>query len=71
MNRQAEYDIRLKMKVLKYAQLSGNISHTCRQYGVFRETYYQWKRRFEAVGKKALINFKPCPENPKNRVSTT
>ena len=34
MNRQAEADIRRKTKVLEHAELSGNVSHTCRKFGV-------------------------------------
>ena len=43
MNRQAEHDIRRKTRVLNDAELSGNVSHTCRRYGISRDTYYRWK----------------------------
>ena len=69
MNRQAEHDIRRKTKVLEHTKYSGNISHTCRKYGVSRDTFYRWKRQLELQGPEALINSKPCLENPKIRVS--
>jgi len=31
--------------------------------------FYRWKRQYEAGGAEALVNSKPCPENPKIRVS--
>jgi transposase InsO family protein len=68
MNRQAEHDIRRKTKVLEDAKQSGNVSHTCRRYGISRDTFYRWKRQYETLGPEALVNSKPCPENPKIRV---
>lgn len=69
MNRQAEHDIRRKTRVLEYAASCGNVSHACRKYGVSRDTFYRWKKQLEKGGPEALINSKPCPENPKIRVS--
>lgn len=69
MNRQAERDIRRKTKVLEAVKLSGNVSHTCRKYGISRDTYYRWKRQYETGGVEALVNSKPCPENSKIRVA--
>ena len=68
MNRQAEADIRRKTKVLEYAKQSGNVSHTCRKYGVSRDSFYRWKKQLESGGPDALVNSKPCPENPTIRV---
>lgn len=62
-------DIRRKLKVLNHAKELGNVSKTCRHFGVSRETYYKWKREYEAKGESALINSKPCPQNPKIRVA--
>jgi len=41
MNRQAEADIRRKTKVLEHAKQSGNVSHTCRKFGVSRDSFYR------------------------------
>ncbi len=59
MDRQAERDIRRKLKVLSYGQDCGNIAFTCRKFGLSRETYYQWKRAYEAKGEAGLVNSKP------------
>jgi len=60
--------IRRKLKIVNHGEESGNVSKTCRYFGVSRETYYKWKRAYEAKGETALINSKPCPQNPKLRV---
>lgn len=56
---QAQRDIRRKLQVLRHAAESGNISKTCRYFGISRETYYQWKRAYESDGEQALVNQKP------------
>lgn len=50
MNRQAEADIRRKTKVLEHAKQSGNVSHTCRKFGVSRDSFYRWKKQLETSG---------------------
>ncbi len=57
-----------KLKVLNYAKETGNISKTCRYFGICRETFYKWKRAYEAHGNEGLIGSKPCPENHKLRI---
>lgn len=69
MNRKAEHDISRKLKVLNHAKENGNISKTCRYFGICRETFYTWKRLYEAHGEQGLINNKPCPENHKLRIA--
>lgn len=63
----AQRDIKRKLRVLNYAKDIGNVSKACRYFGISRETFYLWKRAYERFGEKALINSKPCPENPKLR----
>lgn len=65
MTSKAQADIRRKLKIINYGKENGNVSKTCRYFGISRETYYKWKRDYEAKGEKALINSKPCPQNPK------
>src|ERR671917_239133 len=61
------HDINRKLRVLNHAKESGNVSQTCRYFGISRETFYQWKRAYAKDGERALINSKPCPQNPKLR----
>jgi transposase-like protein len=69
MTNRARSGIRRKLRILKHAQKTGNVSKTCRYFGISREIFYQWKRAYEALGDTALIDSKPCPQNPKIRVS--
>lgn len=65
---QAEHrDISRKLRVLNHAKESGNVSRTCRYFGVSRETFYQWKKTYARDGERALINSKLCPQNLKLR----
>ena len=66
MNRQAEHDIRHKTRVLDHAEQSGNVSYTCRYFGISRDTFYRWKQQFNTGCAESLINSKPCTENQKN-----
>ena len=62
MNRKAQQDIARKLKVLNHAKEIKNIAKTCRYFGICRETFYKWKRAYEADGELALIDSKPCPQ---------
>ncbi len=64
----AQRDIKRKLRVLRFAQESGNISKTCRYFGISRQAYYEWKQSYAQWGEKGLINSKPCPENPTLRI---
>jgi len=64
----AQQDINRKLRILNYAKKIGNISKACRYFGISRETYYQWRRAYEKYGESALINSKPCPQNPTLRM---
>lgn len=63
----AERDIRRKLSVLSHAEETGNVSKTCRYFGISREAYYKWKRAYDLHGEAGLVNKKPCPENPNLR----
>jgi len=68
MTIKAKRDILRKVRILNHARQSGNVSKTCRYFGISREIYYQWKRAYEALGETAIINSRPCPQNPKRTV---
>ena len=68
MDRKALSDIARKKRVFAYADKIGNIAKTCRYFGISRETFYDWKKRYAVKGESGLVNSKPCPQNPKLRV---
>jgi transposase-like protein len=63
----AQCDISRKLRIFNCAKQIGNVSVACRHFGISREIYYRWKRAYEKDGEQALVNSKPCPENPKLR----
>lgn len=67
MTTKAQREINHKLKVFEHANNSGNVSFTCRYFGISRDTFYRWKKNFKDRGEKGLVNSKPCPENPKLR----
>ncbi|WP_258193943.1 helix-turn-helix domain-containing protein [Streptomyces sp. MA5143a] len=41
---------RHRLAVLRHAkEVSGNIAATCRYYGISRQCFYTWRRRYEPV----------------------
>ena len=46
-----------RCKVLREASSEArNIARTCRHFGISRQAFYRWKRRFEATGEAGLWN---------------
>ena len=44
-----------RLAIIRHAQeLTGNVSKTCRYYGISRQVYYKWLRRYEDGGLDAL-----------------
>jgi transposase InsO family protein len=51
LNRHAAH----RLAIIRHAQeLTGNVSKTCRYYGISRQVYYKWLRRYEEGGLDAL-----------------
>jgi len=51
LNRHAAH----RLAIIRHAQeLTGNVSKTCRYYGISRQVYYKWLRRYEEGGIDAL-----------------
>jgi transposase InsO family protein len=44
-----------RLAVLRHAEeVSGSVAATCRYYGISRNTFYKWQRRYEAEGLEGL-----------------
>src|SRR4051812_11212416 len=59
---------RQRLSVLQLAQELGSVSKACRQAGMDRTSFYEWKRRFQTHG---LAGLKDLPPLPKSHPATT
>ena len=54
-DRELERRANRRLAVLRHVEeVSGNVAATCRYYGISRQCYYGWLRRFEADGLDGL-----------------
>ena len=54
--------VKARLRMLQHAQrVSGNVSQTCRFFGVSRALFYIWKKRFE---KNGLAGLRDQPRRP-------
>jgi transposase len=60
-----------RLAMIRHAEeVSGNVSKTCRYYGVSRPTFYKWLRRYEAGGVEALRDHSHRPRTSPNATRT-
>jgi len=59
---------RQRLSVLELAETLGNVSEACRQRGMSRSQFYEYKRRFQ---KEGLVGLKDLPPIPKDHSFTT
>jgi transposase InsO family protein len=53
--REQQRKIRHRLAVLRHAaEVTGNVSQTCRYYGISRPTFYKWVERYEELGEEGL-----------------
>ena len=51
-----------RLKVLQHAgERSGNVARTCRHFGISRQAFDKWKRRYEAHGEAGLYDLARTP----------
>ena len=47
--------VRRRLAILHHAEeITGNVAMTCRYYGITRQSFYAWKRRYEELGLEGL-----------------
>jgi transposase-like protein len=64
---QSERDIQRKLRILGHAEQIGDVSKTCRYFGIARGSFYRWRAALQRHGEAGLVNRKPAPRNPANR----
>jgi transposase InsO family protein len=61
--------VKARLRMLQHAQrVSGNVSQTCRFFGVSRALFYIWKERYEKHGAAGLRDLTRRPHNIRFRI---
>jgi hypothetical protein len=60
-----------RLAILRHAgEITGNISLTCRYYGISRQVFYTWRRRYDAHGLDGAPGPLPPPQVSPNATRT-
>ena len=66
-DREQQRKVRHRLAVLRHAEeVSGNVAATCRYYGISRQVFYKWRRRFEEGGEEGLRDRSSAPFHSPN-----
>jgi len=70
-DREQQRKVRHRLAVLRHAEeVSGNVAATCRYYGISRQLFYKWRRRFEDGGEEGLRDRSSAPLHSPNATKT-
>ena len=61
-------NVKLRLSWFKYHKKSKNIAKTCRYFGISRQTYYKWLKRYIKHCKGGLINQSKRPKSIKLKI---
>jgi Helix-turn-helix domain len=62
---------RRRLAILRHAEeITGNVSLTCRYYGISRQCFYTWRRRYDAHGLDGLRDRSHRPQISPNATRT-
>ena len=60
-----------RLAILRHAEeVTGNVALTCRYYGITRQAFYLWRRRYEAEGPAGLRDRSKRPQSCPHETST-
>jgi transposase len=60
-------EIRRKLRVLEHAERSGDVSKTCRYFGIGRASFCRWRDRYRREGEAGLTNKRSVAHNHPNK----
>jgi transposase len=60
-------DIRRKLRILEHGDASGDVSRTCRYFGIGRASFYRWRHAYRTRGEARLANRRSVPHNHPNK----
>jgi transposase-like protein len=67
-DRDQQRKVRHRLAVLRHAEeITGNVSATCRYYGISRQCFYKWKRRYDELGEAGLRDGSSAPLRSPNQ----
>ncbi|HEX2368508.1 MAG TPA: leucine zipper domain-containing protein [Acidimicrobiia bacterium] len=59
-----------RLAVLRHAEeVTGNVAHTCRYFGISRPTFYTWLCRYQEKGAEGLRDRSSRPHHSQNATS--
>jgi transposase-like protein len=60
--REQQRKVKHRLARIRHAQeVTGNVAQTCRYYGISRQAYYRWLRRYEDLGEDGLRDGSSVP----------
>ena len=60
-------EIRRKLRILEHAETCGDVSRTCRYFGIGRASFYRWRQAYQAKGEAGLASKRSVPHNHPNK----
>ena len=60
-------EIRRKLRILQHADKIGDVSKTCRYFGIGRASFYRWRQTYRDNGEAGLTNARSVPHNHPNK----
>ena len=62
--------VRHRLAIIRHAEeVTGNVAQTCRYFGISRQTFYRWLRRYEEKGLEGLRDKSCRPHHSPNATS--
>jgi transposase-like protein len=66
-DREQQRKVKHRLAVIRHAQeVTGNVAATCRYYGISRQCFYKWLRRYEELGEEGLRDGSSAPLSSPN-----
>jgi len=62
-------EVNRRLRILEHAERSGNVSLTCRYFGIGRETFYRGRRNYNLEGQDGLARKKPIGKKWPNQLA--
>jgi transposase-like protein len=62
--------VRRRLAILRHAgEVTGNVAMTCRYFGISRQVFYTWRRRYDELGLEGLRDRSRRPKVSPNAIS--